>query len=81
MGLFHATSPIYKDDVHCAYIEDSTSSHQNMNVSRVESVYTFINPEFGIHAGDPSSESDCSSSESTDTSSTRYCKFQGRVYL
>lgn len=69
MKLFHATLPIDKDDVHGAYVEDSTS-HQNMNISRMESVSTFVNPEFGIHAGDPSSESDCSSSESLDTTSS-----------
>jgi hypothetical protein len=47
-------------DVH----RPSASGNQNLEISRTESVYTLINPEFGTYTDDPSFESDTSSSES-----------------
>ena len=44
------------------------SGYQSLNVSRIESVCTDINPEFGMHDGQLSSDSDSDASESSERS-------------
>lgn len=64
----------------------STSRRQDLNMSRMESVGSFINPEFALYPGEPSSssgpESENSSSSESDLDSdemeirTRYLSIQ-----
>ena len=48
------------------------SVSQSVNVNRIESVCTDINPEFGMYHGQLSSDSDSDTSESTERS-IYYC--------
>jgi hypothetical protein len=60
-------SPIYPGENNA-----STSGCQDLNMSRIESVSTFINPEFAQHTGDPSSDDSSSSESDLGSDSGRY---------